>query len=71
PSDAMIEQQGFLKTLLNMLIMAEESLAYGGAVTLRSVNDSGKMGCRFEIVGRAAHLSPAHEAAMKGETQVE
>ncbi len=62
PSYEVAEQRGFLKTLLNVIIMAEESLAYGGVVTLRAATD----GCRVEIVGRNAQLSLPIQEALEG-----
>ena len=62
---------GALKTLINMLIMSEEILAYGGEISLHRMGDGDTTGCRLEIVGKAAHLSPAFSAALDGTTPVE
>jgi histidine phosphotransferase ChpT len=69
--EAAAEQPGFLKTILNMTILSEEVLAYGGIVSLRSVTEDMTAGCRFEIVGRAAQLSPQLEAALMGTATIE
>ncbi|MDR3448495.1 MAG: histidine phosphotransferase family protein [Alphaproteobacteria bacterium] len=60
-------QRGFLKTVLNMIILAEETLAYGGVVTVR---DAGS-GCRLEVVGRSAHLSLQLQEALDGAVAVD
>ena len=75
PEDkAMVEaatRKGFLKVALNLLVMSEEVLAYGGSVVLRPVADGEDLGWRFEIVGRNAQLNPAIQAAFDGVTAVE
>jgi histidine phosphotransferase ChpT len=71
PSAALAAQRGFMKTVLNLIILAEETLAYGGVVSLRSVTEEGKTGCRFEIVGRGAQLTPPAQAAYEGTVPVE
>ncbi|MDD3182902.1 MAG: histidine phosphotransferase family protein [Alphaproteobacteria bacterium] len=65
------EQRGLLKTLINMLIMAEEVLAYGGDISLHRLGDDDKIGCRLEIAGRNAHLSQQFEDALTAATLVE
>ena len=70
PDTALAEQRGFLKTLLNVLMLAEEVLAYGGNVTLESAEGEAPS-CRLIIAGRAAHLSPAHQEALEGRTPIE
>ena len=69
PDTASAERRGFLKTLLNVIILAEETLAYGGVVTLRG--EEGGNFCRVEIVGRNAHLSPQLQEALEGSAPVE
>lgn len=69
--ESVAEQAGFLKTVLNMIILAEEILAYGGVVTIKPVSAGMSSGCRFEIVGRAAQLSSQIESALMGNTAVE
>ena len=71
PVSALAFQRGYLKVILNMVILAEEVLAYGGVISLRSVNESMSAGCRFEIVGRNAQLSPPIQAALEGTCQIE
>jgi histidine phosphotransferase ChpT len=67
------EHRGFLKVILNLIVLAEESLAYGGVVTLRDVKGTGdgEGGCRLEIVGRNASLSLKIQEALEGSVPVE
>ncbi|MDE2030323.1 MAG: hypothetical protein KGI97_07145 [Alphaproteobacteria bacterium] len=67
PSETIAAQRGYLKTILNMVILAEESLAYGGVVTLR---EDGQ-GCRIETVGRSAHLSLPLQEALEGAVAID
>ena len=71
PGPELAEQKGFLKTVLNIVILAEEVLPYGGVVTLRGVSEQGQSCCRFEIVGRSAQLSPVMQAALEGTAAIE
>lgn len=67
PADALVQKKGSLKVILNMLIMSEEVLAYGGTVTLAGTDSS----CRLEIVGRSAQLTAPLAAAFEGATPIE
>jgi len=69
PPEAMASHKGALKVMLNMLIMAEEVLPYGGAITLSPL--SGATGCRFEIAGRSAQLNETLRAAFEGTAPIE
>jgi histidine phosphotransferase ChpT len=72
PSATLADQRGFLKVVLNLVVLAEECLAYGGAITLRDISDdSGGIGCRFEVVGRNASLSPQLQEALTGTVPVD
>jgi len=64
----LLQQRGFLKLLLNLLVLAEEALAYGGVVTLRDIKEAEgvKAGVRLEIVGRNASLPPKAKEALEG-----
>jgi histidine phosphotransferase ChpT len=64
-------QRGFLKTILNLIILAEETLAYGGIITMREIGTEGPAGCRLEIVGRNAQLSPQLLEALEGNVDVD
>lgn len=72
PSADVAAQRGFLKVLLNLIILSEEILAYGGVVTLRPTTlPENAQGCRLEIVGRGAQLTPLFQAALEGTAAVE
>lgn len=71
PTLVLAEHRGFLKTTLNLIILAEEILAYGGSVTLRTVYEGVHPICRFEIIGRNAQLTPAYQAALEGKASIE
>lgn len=70
PAPALAATRGCLKMMLNLLILAEEVLAYGGAISVRAALQGNDIGCRFEIVGRNAQLSPPILAALEGTTPV-
>lgn len=65
------DQRGALKTLINMLVMSEELLAYGGSITLHRLGEDDKIGCRLEIEGRNAQLSQPFEEALTAVTPIE
>lgn len=73
PDSSIEGTRGFLRTVLNLVVLGEESLAYGGVITLRSVEaaEGIKGGCRIEVVGRNAMLGPLIQEALSGETSVE
>lgn len=71
PPESLALKRGFLKTALNVLIMSEEVLAYGGAVTVRGITNPSEIACRFEIVGRSAQLAPPFQAALEGTSPIE
>ncbi|MCL2469147.1 MAG: histidine phosphotransferase family protein [Alphaproteobacteria bacterium] len=62
-------QRGALKVLINMMIMAEELLAYGGSIALEPIEMDA--GCRLVIIGRNAQLPANVEAALYERTAVE
>ncbi|MGB9153603.1 MAG: histidine phosphotransferase family protein [Alphaproteobacteria bacterium] len=69
PSAELATRRGFVKTLLNLVVLAEETLAYGGTLALRS--DGTDSGCRIEIIGRNAQLSPQLQEALEGTATIE
>lgn len=71
PVEAVAMQLGYLKVVLNLIILAEEVLPYGGAVTLRATTEGLVEGCRFEIVGRGAQLTPQLQTALDGSAPIE
>jgi len=52
--------------MINLLMLGEEILAYGGAITLRRPDAGEAHGVNLEIVGRAAQLSPLLQGALDG-----
>jgi histidine phosphotransferase ChpT len=71
PSEALASKRGFLKVLLNLIILAEETLAYGGTVTLGAAPGAPDSGCRLEIAGRNTQLNPSIAAALEGTALIE
>ncbi len=71
PESSLAERKGLLKVMLNLVVLAEELLAYGGVVSLRSTLDKGQPCCRFEIIGRNARLSPSFLAALDGTVPID
>ena len=71
PDESLVAKRGFLKVVLNLIMLAEEVLAYGGLISLRPALEGEAVVCRFEIVGRNAHLAPAIRAALEGGVEVE
>jgi histidine phosphotransferase ChpT len=67
PAPEVAEHRGYLKALLNLIMLAEETLAYGGVITLRGDSN----GCHLEIAGRNAQLSELLKAAYEGKTAIE
>ncbi len=64
------EMRGFLKVVLNTIMLAEESLAYGGVITVRGMSGSHRSGCVIEAAGRNAALTPAMHNAVVGNIPV-
>jgi len=71
PHASVAERRGFLKVMLNLVILAEELLPYGGTVTLHSTTHPTDIGCRFDIVGRGAQLAPQFQGALDGTAPME
>jgi histidine phosphotransferase ChpT len=72
-ADYVGERRGLLKIILNLIVLAEETLAYGGVVTLRDIQETGDGGggCRLEIVGRNASLNLKAQEALEGSVPIE
>lgn len=66
-----VEQQGFLKTLMNLFLLAEEVLAYGGTLTLGLHEEGTNHGLKLSVAGRGAQLSEMIGAALDGTTPVD
>ena len=62
--DALAARRGAAKLLLNLLVLAEEALAYGGTVRLSA---EGRV-VVVSALGRAAALKPETRAALDGDT---
>jgi len=71
PGASLAAHRGFVKVMLNLVVLSEELLPYGGILTLRSAMDGDNAGCRFEIVGRAAQLTPQIQAAFEGTASID
>lgn len=71
PSAELASQRGFLKTLLNLVILAEETLAYGGVIALRDGAGGDSYACRIEITGRNTQLSLPLQEALAGTAPIE
>ncbi|MGE0108981.1 MAG: histidine phosphotransferase family protein [Bdellovibrionales bacterium] len=69
--EGVAEKQGAFKVLLNVLLLAEEILAYGGLITLRRLESNDSIGCVIQVKGRQAVLSKSFQEALAGETEVE
>ncbi len=65
------DHQGALKVLVNALLIAEETLAYGGGITLHRLEGNETIGCRIEVTGRNAQLSEGQQNALSAATPVE
>jgi histidine phosphotransferase ChpT len=71
PSENFSAQKGGLKLLLNVILLAEETLAYGGTVTIQPSSDPAHISCRIEASGRSAALQPVIVACLEGKTIAE
>ncbi|MGE4351023.1 MAG: histidine phosphotransferase family protein [Bdellovibrionales bacterium] len=65
------ERRGALKTLINLMIMSDEVLAYGGTITLKRLDDETQTGCRIEIEGKGAQLSSPFQEALYARTEID
>jgi histidine phosphotransferase ChpT len=65
------DHQGSLKVLINALLLAEETLAYGGGIALQRLDADDTIGCRIEVSGRNAQLSEMLQNALSEKTPVE
>lgn len=67
----LMEVKGGVKILLNVALICEEVLAYGGTITLKRLNEEGKIGFKFYVSGKKASLSEGHQNALTGATPVD
>jgi histidine phosphotransferase ChpT len=70
-SDKLTSQRGCLKAMVNLLMLSEEILAYGGLIVLRRPEESEGQILVMEVVGRGAQLNPLLRAALEGETPID
>ncbi|MCB9949002.1 MAG: hypothetical protein H6842_14465 [Rhodospirillaceae bacterium] len=69
PSIAMSVPAGTVKMLLNLVMLAEEALSYGGAIAVE-LPDAGGGTAVVSATGRAATLNDPSLAALKGDAAV-
>ncbi len=65
PGDEIAAHRGSLKTLINMLALGEELLAYGGSLSVQKALVPGQKECRVVIAGRSVQLSPPLQGALE------
>lgn len=73
----MMDKPGSVKALLNTILISEEVLAYGGTITLKRLNQKGKIdedskiGCILEVAGKKAVMPENHKTALTGATPID
>ncbi|MBV8060247.1 MAG: hypothetical protein JO126_02490 [Alphaproteobacteria bacterium] len=61
--DAAAENKGFLKVVLNLLMLVDELLPYGGEVIVNPTDTLDLMGCSLSITGKSITYTPQiHDA---------
>jgi histidine phosphotransferase ChpT len=70
-SSALTSLRGSAKAMVNLLLLGEEILAYGGSIILRHPEESEGQILIMEIVGRGAQLLPNLQEALEGTTPIE
>lgn len=63
--------KGATKVLINTLLLGEEVLAYGGAISLKPLDGDDRQGVAIDVSGRSAQLSESFKAALEGTVPVE
>jgi len=63
--------RGSLKVLINLLILGEELLAYGGVLTVSCIDGEESKGLKIQVSGRAAQLTDVFRLAFEGTTPVD
>ena len=69
PAESLLAHRGSLKTLLNAILCAEDTLPYGGVIRL-APGDTARA-CRIELSGKTAQLSEAAQKALEGAVTTE
>ncbi len=65
------EHKGGLKTLLNVLMMAEEVLSHGGQIVVEPVTQGSSNGVSITVTGKNALFSDAAQAALENRCSVD
>jgi histidine phosphotransferase ChpT len=71
PQASLIARLGLAKTVLNLVVLAEEALPVGGAVSLTSAGSPGAGSVTVLAEGRNARLTPDMQVAMVGPEDVD
>jgi histidine phosphotransferase ChpT len=69
--DDLAAARGGLKVLANLILLGEEALAYGGALSVKREEGENACACVLEVAGRSAGLSDPVKAALEGSCPVE
>jgi histidine phosphotransferase ChpT len=70
PAPSLASVKGYMKVILNAVILAEEILAYGGTIAVRTATFGTETGYRFEIAGRNAQMTAIMQASLDGTVEV-
>ncbi|MEJ0062860.1 MAG: histidine phosphotransferase family protein [Alphaproteobacteria bacterium] len=65
------ERHGALKVILNLILLADEALPYGGEIKIGKGSGAFEAGTVITAIGRAAGLAPASAAALDGAVAVD
>jgi histidine phosphotransferase ChpT len=71
PRDTYAVRAGALKILLNMLMLSEEILVYGGEVHAENASEGFSSGIALRFHGRGAALPDSNLAALTGEAKIQ
>lgn len=71
PPAGLLETHGALKVMLNMILLADETLIYGGEVNIRNASGLFMGGTTIVATGRAAALTDAAVEAFNGGGDIE
>lgn len=65
------EQTGFLKVLLNLIVLADELLPYGGEIMVGTSDSQSQTGCQLSISGKSVTYTPQMHDALNQQVSVE
>ncbi len=71
PPSELVETHGALKVMLNMILLADETLVYGGEVNIRNASGAFQGGVTIVATGRAALIAEAALDAFNGTGAIE